>query len=456
LNKLICNLIVAFPAACANTAHKERLPLHQAIVNDALPETVSVLLMAYPTSVIICDRSGQTPLEINQYRSGEHKKMVMELLQLDVEFWEEAHKEAILRLKQHASPDWPIKEQQNVLVSPSSKPDVDSFVPVQENESDEIQSIAWEQLEKRAMMLEQILNEMNEKNYELTHRIHALSNTKSALVTKLGQLKGSNLSKEVARLQKDNMELNQKLYKMELIVWDVVVPSETESETEAQGRTSKRRQAARSVVPVDTIQWSFSKEKQEVGIGTGGEREQSQSLLRSKSRVEVDWVPGQRKIKTPWIPPEPGFIEGPDNLSAPFCVATMRQQGSIAETQSRGPLEATSPTRRGRSKTDFLMPPSRSPPKVTSPTLCWQSKTALPMPRVASLEEHATHLHDMEIPALIHGDDGIHPHKVEIPALFPPEEGSSARIARALRQSKIARGKIARAFRKAKGQQEYH
>jgi hypothetical protein len=260
LNELITSLIVAYPAACREVDHKERLPLHEAISHGAMPETISMFLMAYPKSVHSPDKLGRTPKEINQYGTGECKKRVENMLSLDVDFWVQAHSEAILRL-QHASPVRPSEDSQTIpstSVLASSRADEESVsIPVEEDdggdESDgdnEIASIAWEQLEERAISLEQILTEMNEKNYELNQIIEVLSKGKLALIDKLDRLEESYLAKEVTRLQKENETLNQEVYKMELLVREVVAPLDPEGQ--------------KRLLPLDVLQWTLSEESSRI------------------------------------------------------------------------------------------------------------------------------------------------------------------------------------------------
>jgi hypothetical protein len=61
-----------------------------------MPETISMFLIEYPKSVHSPDKLGRTLMKINQYGSGERKKQVEGMLSLDVDFWVQAHSEAIL------------------------------------------------------------------------------------------------------------------------------------------------------------------------------------------------------------------------------------------------------------------------------------------------------------------------------------------------------------------------
>jgi hypothetical protein len=195
-----------------------------------------------------------------------------------VDFWVQVHSEAILRLK-HASPVRLSEDSQtnpSTSVLASSRAEEESVaISVEEEDSgdekdddNEISSIAWEQLEERAISLEQILTKTNEKNYELNQRIEFLSKGELVLIDKLDRLEGSNLTKEVTRLQQENEALNQKLYKMELLVREAAVPLDPE------GR--------KHLLPLDVLQWTLSEESSRI--------EGQESLVRKNVLLQQQYA----------------------------------------------------------------------------------------------------------------------------------------------------------------------
>lgn len=90
LEQLILRLVLVFPEACSLMDHENKFPLHEAIWNNATPETISMLLMADPSSVYQKDQCGRNATEINCHRSGVFVEQVKELLSMGKAFWEQA------------------------------------------------------------------------------------------------------------------------------------------------------------------------------------------------------------------------------------------------------------------------------------------------------------------------------------------------------------------------------
>lgn len=199
LEQLIVRLVVTYPEGCAEFDHGGKLPLHEAIWSNASSETIAMLLMASPRSIERRDKFGRAPMELNNRRSGNDKGEIQDMLLLGVKYWEEARQEAKLRMKMAMAPlpsgDKSI-DSTSVLGSSHLEKDTiytsDSVAlpprkephPVQ-IESEEIVPMAWEQLERRVLLLEQLLAEMYEKNFELSGLVEELKRTKTALSAEL-------------------------------------------------------------------------------------------------------------------------------------------------------------------------------------------------------------------------------------------------------------------------------
>lgn len=115
------------------------------------------------------------------------------------------------------------------------------------------------------------MTEMNEKNYQLKQRIEVLSKEKLVLIDKLDRLEGSNLAKEVTRLQQENEALNQKLYKMELLVREAVASLDPEWRKRLLGE-----------VPLDVLQWTLSEKS--------GRTEGQESLVRKNVLLQQQYA----------------------------------------------------------------------------------------------------------------------------------------------------------------------
>ena len=75
---------------------------------------------------------------------------------------------------------------------------------------EEIPSLSWEQMERRSFAAEQMLTEINERNYDLSKRVDAL--------TTLDQVQGAELMRELVRLDHENLILSQKLHGIERLL----------------------------------------------------------------------------------------------------------------------------------------------------------------------------------------------------------------------------------------------
>ncbi|CAB9512100.1 expressed unknown protein [Seminavis robusta] len=206
LEQLIVRLVVTYPEGCAEFDHSGRRPLHEALFSAATAETISMLLMADPKSIDQRDKFGRTPIELCNRLQGGPKEDIKALLDLGVQYWERARDEAKLRMKMAVVPPSGASVSSSIVAG-SSQAEKETLVTTastnmptkkqQQNqiESEEITPIAWEQLERRVILLEQLLAEMYEKNYELAGAVEQLKKAKQALTVKL----------EIARTQPSSL-----------------------------------------------------------------------------------------------------------------------------------------------------------------------------------------------------------------------------------------------------------
>ena len=210
LEQLIVRLVVTNPEGCAEFDHGGRLPLHEAIWSNATPETISMILMASPKSIDQRDKFGRTPLELNKRRmTGEqHKKEIHDMLELGVAYWDQARQEARLRMKLAVIPAagqsvastnvMGTSQVEKETIGTTDTANYDSSPLPEDNTNnqqrrkpriefkpEEITPIAWEQLERRVLLLEQLLAEMYETNYELAGVVEELQKTKRELAAEL-------------------------------------------------------------------------------------------------------------------------------------------------------------------------------------------------------------------------------------------------------------------------------
>lgn len=199
LEQLIVRLVVTYPEGCAEFDHGGKLPLHEAIWSNASPETVAMLLMAAPQSIENRDKFDRTPMELNNRRTGKSKSEIRDMLNLGVHYWDQARQEAKLRMKRAVPPptsDGKSIDSQSVLgTSQTGKetiyttstvilPDRPQPHPAK-IEPEEIVPMAWEMLERRVLLLEHLLAEMYEKNFELAGLVEELKKSKHTLRVEL-------------------------------------------------------------------------------------------------------------------------------------------------------------------------------------------------------------------------------------------------------------------------------
>ena len=234
LNELISVLVFAYPDGAHTCDHRNIYPIQEAIWYGVAPETVAIFFMAKPESLLLIDRHGRSLTDINQNRTGKGKEAIQLMIDRGAHFWKVARDEAALRL-QHNNNSYPSDNHsissQSVLASPDADEETIVSIPVsvaasppsfyQENAT----PLAWDQLEQRAKITEQLLTAVNEENFHLRQQIETLTNNKTAQHTHTALLK------ELKRLDRENSVLNQKLYQLEeLIKAKCITDDEVENE----------------------------------------------------------------------------------------------------------------------------------------------------------------------------------------------------------------------------------
>jgi len=220
LQQLIVRLVVTYPDGCSTVDHGGRLPLHEAIWSNASPETISMILMAAPESIEYhkthpTGATAKSPVELNERRTGQHKAEIQDMLKLGVQYWDNARKEAKLRLKMAVIPASGASVTSTSVMNTSQADDETIMtadtaninaapVPgktkakVEPFEPEEVTPLAWEQLERRVLLLERLLAEMYETNYDLAGVVKELKNTKATLAVELERAKKQLTTQRVA------------------------------------------------------------------------------------------------------------------------------------------------------------------------------------------------------------------------------------------------------------------
>jgi hypothetical protein len=220
LNQLITHLVVTFPEACACADHSGTYPIQYAVRNGAQASTVSLLLMAVPESLLYSTsatptRPARSLSQLNYASGSPHRKQVAQVLKLDLDFWRQSREEANFRLQEQQRHQLQRQLGPNAL-NPHRQVHSESAIEPLRNES--VTPMAWDQLEIRAIGLEQILSEMNERNYTLNRKIESLAKTKMDLLDHLDRIKQSALAKEARRLQHQNRALQKQIGEMEQLL----------------------------------------------------------------------------------------------------------------------------------------------------------------------------------------------------------------------------------------------
>ena len=210
LEQLVVRLIVTYPEGCAKVDHSGKLPLHLVLNHErsATPETIAMLLMAAPHSIEQMDGQGRTAMDLNSRRMAKDKADIRDMLLLGVQYWEQARQEARLRMKHAVIPpsDQSVSSMSVMGTSQFEKEtiyttDTDNFdsspLVVEDDKaaarikqhreltSEEITPMSWEQLEQRVILLERLLAEMHETNYNLAGVVQELKKTKMELAEEL-------------------------------------------------------------------------------------------------------------------------------------------------------------------------------------------------------------------------------------------------------------------------------
>lgn len=188
LERLVIRLAVKYPEGCGMRDHEGKLPLHEALWNNASTETITVLLMAYPTALHERDRYGRSPVELNRFRRGEdhHKSIIQKLLLRGVQFWEKA-RAVIAQQEQQQVQQQQAAETRASEQLPLQTPKNIQANTIKDKRKARVEAMTWAKLERRAIHLEQLLNGMYEKNYELGELVEELRRENQNLQETLDQ-----------------------------------------------------------------------------------------------------------------------------------------------------------------------------------------------------------------------------------------------------------------------------
>ena len=232
LNELIGQLVVTFPAAARYRDHQGRLPLHEAVWNNANPDTVTMMLISYPEGVDELDIYGRTVAELNEHRKGPYKQEMRRMLLRPRSFWGLAKEEKDLRLKHAVVPeagasiestsvlmDSRAGEEENTLLTRESafqgRAPIGYTPPAPLHQDEKIEATSWSQLEKRAMTLERSLAEQYEQQYNMAEELSRLRE----IERKYNQITSSEfLAKHVIQLEEEKAALEMQVLLMEKIM----------------------------------------------------------------------------------------------------------------------------------------------------------------------------------------------------------------------------------------------
>jgi len=224
LEQLILRLALAYPEGCSQVdkCKDHRLPLHEAIWNNATPETVSILLMADPSSMYHKDACGRNAAEANRHGCGVFVDQIRDLLSLGIDFWEDARRKAEHRFGYRSNLENIIPQTEESVCYPSicfagiSDPTAyDSSLTVDLESDSIISESPFTLLENRALypqrfgqreihlknkremsrpeedgntraeILQNMLSELYEKNLQLTATVTDLANQNATLRTRV-------------------------------------------------------------------------------------------------------------------------------------------------------------------------------------------------------------------------------------------------------------------------------
>ena len=229
LNELIGQLVVTFPAATRYRDHQGRLPLHEAIWNNASPDSVTLMLISYPEAVDELDIYGRTVLELNDHGKSTHKHEIRRMLLRPRSFWSLARREKDLRLKHAVVWGAGASIASTSVLADSRAGDEENSVSTLESafqgrapigyesasrtqKGEKVEATSWSQLEARALALEQSLAEQYEQQYNMAEELSRLREIEK----KYNLIKSSDLlAQQVIQLEEDKAALEAKVNLME-------------------------------------------------------------------------------------------------------------------------------------------------------------------------------------------------------------------------------------------------
>lgn len=230
---LIRQLVVAYPEACARRDHENRLPLHEALWQNASPDTIITILMAYPDATTEKDIYGRSTLELNKHRRGDYKEEVGQMLSKSKAFWEFARQEAKLKLKQASCPSAGETIKSTSPLSDSLCGEDDYTIMTRESvfqgrapeeyrerlrrsgPIDTKKATKWSQLEERALQLEKLLADRHEENFNMAQEISRLKEVEE----KYEKVTSSKyLAQTLVKLEKEKGEMEKQITKMRKVL----------------------------------------------------------------------------------------------------------------------------------------------------------------------------------------------------------------------------------------------
>lgn len=242
VEQLIGKLVTIYPDAAKKRDHDNKLPLHEALWYNATPQTISILMMAYPEAADEVDMFGRTALQVIQHRRGgneDHKEAIEKMLLRGYSFWNLARKEKNLKMKhgrvsssgasvdsqsvlndsQAGNDDYTIATRESAVAARAGRECDKHFrygtKVANPHAKKKKTPVAWDQLEHRAQKLEHMLAEHNEENFRMAEEISRLKKIEA----KYEKLTSSEVvAQQVIQLEKENAELTKTVIELRRIL----------------------------------------------------------------------------------------------------------------------------------------------------------------------------------------------------------------------------------------------
>lgn len=236
LESLIVKLVVAYPNSCHEVDHEGKLPLHEALWQDAKVHTIAMMLIAAPLTLHARDKYGRAPLDLNRFRDGTNKEQINTMLLRGTHFWEQSRRTAVAKMEERRVTTEAQKSDEagpKILAEPGQGPQKEP-----EKLPEKVQVTTWLKLERRAIHLEQLLAGMYEKNYELGEMVEELCEQKIELQKENDTLQES-APRNIVNIKEENEALKTHVDTLEEALAEMKEESSSHNEDTVQAYEDK-------------------------------------------------------------------------------------------------------------------------------------------------------------------------------------------------------------------------